>query len=515
MTLSKSKIFLIFCIAFIIGIFLGGYINYETMAVLAMVFIILGTVWWPASTRGDDKAQDESTRGGSNKLVLVLSIAGVIMLLGSLRFILDYKQNDLAQFYGKTEKVTGIISEEPDERVDKTYLTLGNLEINHQKLHSKILLTVSQYSEYEYGQKLNFETSIDEPKEYPDFSYKNYLSRFGIDAVGYKPKIEIVQGNFGFKPKLYILRFKKIFVERLAQTLPEPQNAFLGGLLLGAKHAIPQTLTDEFNRTSTSHIVAVSGFNITIIAAAIDWLLMWLGLRKRLSFILALLGILMFVIMTGATASVVRAGIMGSLLLIAINIGRVNVVANSLAFTAVVMLGLNPQILTFDVGFQLSFAALLGIVYIVPLADPYFLWIPDFLRQILLATIAAQIFTLPILMFNFGQLSLVGLIANILVLPVVPITMLFGFLTGITALIWNKLAIPFSAITWLLLTYILRVIGFFSALSFAAVNWHISIWAVMIYYLIVISIILVLYNQELVIELWNTWKTKPKPSSSF
>jgi competence protein ComEC len=304
-------------------------------------------------------------------------------------------------------------------------------------------------------------------------------------------------------------------VERLAQTLPEPQNAFLGGLLLGAKHAIPQTLTDEFNRTSTSHIVAVSGFNITIIAAAIDWLLMWLGLRKRLSFILALLGILMFVIMTGATASVVRAGIMGSLLLIAINIGRVNVVANSLAFTAVVMLGLNPQILTFDVGFQLSFAALLGIVYIVPLADPYFLWIPDFLRQILLATIAAQIFTLPILMFNFGQLSLVGLIANILVLPVVPITMLFGFLTGITALIWNKLAIPFSAITWLLLTYILRVIGFFSALSFAAVNWHISIWAVMIYYLIVISIILVLYNQELVIELWNTWKTKPKPSSSF
>lgn len=487
MTLSKSKIFLIFCLAFIAGVFVGNYTNYETMAVAAMVFIIVATIGW------------------KSRLALVIGVAGLILLAGAARFKADYAQNDLSQFYGQKVQVVGVISEEPDERSDKTNLTLSQLSINEKPIHSKLLVSVKPYPQYEYGEHLSLQGKILEPKEYPDFSYKNYLSRFGIDAIVYLPKITAAPGNFGNPIKLGILRFKKVFVGNLAKILPEPQNSFLGGLLLGARHSIPQELTDQFNRTGTSHIVAVSGYNITIIAAAIDWLLQWFGLRKRLSFILAVLAILVFVIMTGATASVVRAGIMGTLLLVALNIGRMNVVANSLAFTAVAMLLFNPQILAFDVGFQLSFAALLGIVYIVPLIDRYFLWLPKFFREYFLATLSAQVFTLPILMFNFGQLSLVAIIANILVLPAVPITMLFGFLTGLAALIWTKLALPFTAITWLLLTYITKVIGFFSSLSFASLSLHINILGMSLYYL---SLILILFYFYL-------WKPRRKTSSSI
>jgi competence protein ComEC len=476
--MSKSKIFLIFCIAFIIGVFAGRFINYTIMAIVAMIFIMVGTVWW------------------YNKSVLIFAIASVIILAGAVRFKTDYAQNDLAQFYGQKAQVVGIISIEPDVRQDKIYLTLSHLSVNQHPVRSNLLLTVGPYSHYEYGQKLQFESKIAEPKEYPDFSYKNYLSRFGIDAVAYMPKIDLIPGNFGNPIMAGILKIKGKFVDALGKVLREPQNAFLGGLLLGAKHTIPQTLTDKFNRTGTSHIVAISGYNITIIAVAITGILQWLGVRKRISFGASVLVIILFVIMTGATASAVRAGIMGVLLLLALNVGRVSVAANSLAFTASAMLVINPQILAFDAGFQLSFAAILGIVYLAPLLEPYFLWLPGILRQYFLATLSAQIFTLPILLYNFGQLSIVALLPNLLVLPFVPIAMLTGFLTGVAGLIWIKLSIPFALISWGLLTYILGVIEFFANLKFAAIPLTINFYGLAAYYTILLAVITIYHYRD-------------------
>jgi competence protein ComEC len=488
MQLSKSKIFLIFCVAFIVGVFFGPVINYETVAVLAMVFIIIATLNW------------------GKRPALVIGLAGLIMLTGAVRFKLDYSQNDLAQFYGQKISATGVVVEEPDLRPDKTYLTVGHLIINNVAIHSKILMTVQRFPQYQYGQKLNFEAKIIEAKEFPDFSYKDYLSRFGIDAVAYYPMITLVSGNFGNPVKLGILQLKQKFVENINQTLSEPQASFLGGLLLGAKHSIPQELINAFNATSTSHIIAVSGYNITIIAESINWLLQWLGLRKRFSFFLSLLGIGIFVVMTGASASVLRAGIMGALLLVALNIGRVYAVTNALTFTAVVMLVVNPQILNFDVGFQLSFAALLGLVYFMPLIEPYFLWVPKFIRVYLLATISAQAFTLPILLSNFGLLSLIAIPVNMAVLIAVPITMLFGFLTGFIGFIWIKLALPVAVIAWVLLTYIIKVVEFAASLPFAAVQVKFNIFWVIGYYLILFIIFLLFNYPQL------RWRLKPKNS---
>lgn len=450
------------------------------MAVLAMIFIIAGTIFWP------------------NKAVFIYSIAGVIFLFGAWRFIVDFRQNDLAPFYGQNVQVTAVITGEPDVRSDKIYLTLGQGVIGSQKLNSKILATVPLFPQYQYGQKVEFQAKLQEPKDFPDFSYKNYLSRFGVNAVVYYPKIKVT-GFAGNKIKNLILLIKQKFVMSTDLILPEPQASFLGGLLLGTRRAIPQDILDKFSATGTSHMVAISGYNITIIANAMYWL--FSGLRKRLAFSLSVLGIIMFVIMTGATASVIRAGIMGGLVLLALNIGRVYAVGNALAFTAAVMLVFNPQILVFDTGFQLSFAALLGIIYFVPVLEYYFTRLPNWISRYLLPTLAAQIFTLPILLLNFGLLSVVAPLTNVLTLPLVPITMLFGFLAGLAGLVWTTLALPFAGMAWLFLTYILKIVDLTSRLPFASKTVHFSFFSLLIYYL-VIALILFHY----------TWKLKLKNS---
>ena len=195
--MPRSKIFLIFCIAFIVGVFFGRFINYQIMAILAMIFVIVGSI------------------GFRNPTIVILSIAGVIVLLGSLRFITDYRQNDLQQYYEQELTGQGVIVEEPDVRSDKTFLTIGKLEFDNQQLESKILLRVGRFPEYEYGQQINFQGKILEPQEFEDFSYKNYLSRYGIDAVMYSPDISQVENGHGNPVKAFLIQIKEKFTRRL------------------------------------------------------------------------------------------------------------------------------------------------------------------------------------------------------------------------------------------------------------------------------------------------------------
>ena len=488
MVLSKSTIFLVFCLSFILGVFIGRFINSSLMAISAMFFVVVATIGW------------------KNKLAVVVGLAGLVSIFGAWRFQATYTQNDLSQFYGQKVSGSGIILAEPDERLDKTYLTVGGLEIENQKLSSKLLLSVGLFPEYEYGQKLNFEAKIQEPKDFDGFSYKNYLSRFGIDAVAYQPKIQIENNNSGSWVMSKLLKLKERFIQNLNLSLPEPHSSFMGGLLLGAKRSIPQEILDQFAATGTSHIVAISGYNITVIAAGVAWALQQAGWRKKYSFLLAVVAIIGFVFMTGASSAVVRAGVMGILLLVALNIGRIYNVNNALAFSAMLMVFINPQVLHFDIGFQLSFAALLGLVYFTPMIEPYFWWMPGILQPFLLATLSAQVFTLPILLFYFGAISLIAPIINVLVLLAVPPAMFAGFLTGLLGFVWIKLAFPAAVASWLFLSYILKAVELGSSLPFASVNFTINFYAVVAYYLGLGLILNRYYKKEE--EIW-----KPKPNN--
>ena len=197
---------------------------------------------------------------------------------------------------------------------------------------------------------------------------------------------------------------------------------------------------------------------------------------------------------------------MGILLLVALNIGRIYNVNNALAFSAMLMVFINPQVLHFDIGFQLSFAALLGLVYFTPMIEPYFWWMPGILQPFLLATLSAQVFTLPILLFYFGAISLIAPIINVLVLLAVPPAMFAGFLTGLLGFVWIKLAFPAAVASWLFLSYILKAVELGSSLPFASVNFTINFYAVVAYYLGLGLILNRYYKKEE--EIW-----KPKPNN--
>jgi len=470
--LSKSKIFLIFCLSFIAGVWLGKYVNLEIMAIAAIFFVAAVTVWW------------------QSRPVKIIGFGGLILILGMARIYFSLDENHLSQYYSQSLEVSGTIVEEPDMRSDKAYLTVGKLQVGGQTVESKLLVTVARFPEYQYGDRIKFIKKIEEPRDAEvkgEFSYKNYLAKSGIEAVVYYPQIEIIESRQGSPIKAGLLVFKQKFVREISEILPEPHNSFLAGLLVGLRRGIPEDLLKNFNITGTTHIIALSGFNITIIATFIDGLLLY-WFKRRISFALSVVAIGLFVVMAGAGASVVRAAIMGILGMLALNIGRLKAINNAMAFTGAAMIALNPKILHFDVGFQLSFLALMGLVFLSPRIEPGFKWLWKYLRQFAVATLAAQIAVLPLLLLNFDRLSLIAPLTNVLVLPVIPLAMLFGFLAGLAALIWPILAYPFAYTAWAMLEYVIRIAEWTAQIPLASVNYeNFGVWMLVSYYILLLG----------------------------
>jgi competence protein ComEC len=193
-------------------------------------------------------------------------------------------------------------------------------------------------------------------------------------------------------------------------------------------------------------------------------------LRMRWRLLIGGLSIIAFAIMTGGSATVVRASIMALLVLFAQLIRRDYSVTRALLLAGLLMVFVNPKILVFDLSFQLSFLATVGLIYVSPIIERYLLFIPDKfgIRTVVTATLATQIFVLPFLLYAMGNFSSVALIVNLLVLPFIPLTMLLGFLTGLVGLISSNLAIPLAFLAHYLLYYELHIAKFFGELPFAS-----------------------------------------------
>ena len=237
------------------------------------------------------------------------------------------------------------------------------------------------------------------------------------------------------------------------------------GILIGARSTISPELQMAFQRTGTSHLVALSGFNITIIAIAISWMLSGFHLSSRAKLMISAASVTLFVLLVGGGASVVRAAIMGILALIARERGRIYEMTNALLFAAIVMILINPYLLRFDLSFQLSFLATLGIIIMPPKLESWLLWSAkeSGIAEILYATLGAELFVFPLILWQFGRVSLIGPLANLLVLPLIPFTMLLGFLVGVLGMIAPSLAYILAWVGHLLTSYELGVIKLLSA----------------------------------------------------
>ena len=201
--------------------------------------------------------------------------------------------------------------------------------------------------------------------------------------------------------------------------------------------------------------------------------------------------------MTGASATIVRASIMALLVMLARVTGRTNQIIRTLFLAGFFMLIHNPNILVFDPSFQLSFMATFGLIVLSPKIEKYFLFIPEKfdLRGSLVAVISTQIFVLPLILYMMGDFSIVAIPVNLLVLMFIPITMLFGFLTGVLGFINFFLAMPFAFLTYFLLDYELRIVEFFASFPFASL--HISYFpAILMFFIYFLYFVLLFYFQH-------------------
>lgn len=328
-----------------------------------------------------------------------------------------------------------------------------------------------------YGETVRIMGKL-EPAEHD--GYGASLRSRGIQATMYGPRIEMLKeaplSAFG------TLTFIRESIEgRIRQLFPEPEASLAVGLLTGTRASFPDALTENLRTSGLTHIVAISGSNVAIVLVMMESLLFWLPRRWRL--LPLLVGIALFVIFTGASASVVRAGIMGGLSVLALHAGRVGQARRTIAWTGGLMLLWNPLLLTNDLGFQLSFLSVLGILEVSPHLELLLKRVPNILglRESIALTLASQAMAAPWIAYALGNLSLVALPANLLAAPLIPWSMLFGFLAFLCSFI--GLGLPVAFIAAIPLALIIAVAEVSAALPYAAIDGLvIPAWTLLPYY---------------------------------
>src|SRR3989339_1224585 len=404
---------------------------------------------------------------------------------------------------GQTASLRGIVPDEPDRRPLLTKYTLAAetlTESGSQRLipvDGRVLVTDKVgWPAMEYGDEIIAQGRLTLPGTINGFHYDRYLSIAGITAVMTQADVErtgISGGNPLFRT---LFAIKERFEARLNRLLFEPHASLAAGLLTGSRRGIPEHLSESFMRSGLTHIVAISGFNITIVITLILGMLFWLPLRWRL--LPAALSICAFTVFVGASASVVRAAIMGVLGLFALTAGRRSDVRLAILWTAFVMLIINPRHLWYDASFQLSFAAVIGLSELSPLLKPFLIRVPNMLgmREALEATLAAQLSAMPLGILLFGNLSLISPIANILVAPAIPLAMLITTLAAVASFVSFPLGQLLAYGSWAVLQWIILVATGLAHLPFASLHFEQASIPVIVAYYIALACVTIWYQKN-------------------
>lgn len=327
--------------------------------------------------------------------------------------------------------------------------------------------------------------------------FKEEISRHAVTILSLTLFIVIYllrlqQGGWDIKLDLFP-QMRQMLDQRIAQLLPTPQAELLSGILLGNKKDLPYYLKLALRDSSTLHIVVVSGQNLTMLSML---LLSLSGLiKRRNAIVLSLAAIALYTLITGAQIPVLRAATMAILSSLAQIFGRQRDGVWVLILTAGTMLLIDPFWIK-DISFQLSFLATFGVIVVAPVLKRYLYLLPQFLSQDLAITTGAQLMVMPIIIQNFHQLSLVGIITNLLVVWTVPIIMILGGIMLAVSFIWSGLAWIIGLVASALLTYFIYIVQFFASLPFAWEYVGEQVWIVWVGYYLVLAGILLAFNRR-------------------
>ena len=460
--MRRSYIVQLSCFGAAAGMVAGSYISFGYLGLAASVVAVLSF----------------TTRRGAAGIIF-----GIAVILGGLRWqqAAAIGPRDVSRLASGTPRiVSGVIVEEPELLGETQRVVLGDVLVDDQQVEGRVRASLNRYPTYHYGQQLRLTCGLMPAEQSPGVAS---LRRRNIGALCGRPTNVHAAAGSGNGVKGSLLQLRSTLQASADASLPEPQSSLLAGILWGARTGLPSSVQNDFKVAGMSHQVAVSGFNTSIIAAALGATLFRLGLRRGAVALLSGIGIAAFAVLSGGSAAVVRAAAMSSAVLAARAVGRPAAAGYILIVVATGMALYNPW-LVYDVGFQLSLAATAGLVYLGSVISPYLGWLPERfgLRENMATTLAATLSTLPITVAHFGQFSIVGLLANAVTLPLLSFTMAVGGLTIGLDLVHPLLGAAVGLIAWLPLSYLLGVAHLAALVPGAAViTQPLGWWAVFFY----------------------------------
>jgi len=464
--------------SFILGIFLGSLFPI-VLPTTVLLFVLLGLFTIVVLFR-------------SEPIVVKLGTCVLLLFVGIWRYqsAQPKKISEWAQALNDGSEVTlnGQIVADPERVGEVRRLEIGSLRLEDgTTLKGKVLVRTHRYPEYNYGDEIEVIGILETPPEFEDFSYRDYLETRGIYSLMNRPEIRWLSSDNGSRAYAALLNFRHRLEEKISQILPEPESSLLAGVVLGVKRNLPEDFYEALQKSGTLHVIVVSGTNITYVIAVLAPVSGLLARPMRIVF--TIFGIFGYALMVGGGAAVWRATLMGLVTLIALVFGRRRLAQEALFLSAAVLLLANPMGL-WQVGFQLSFAATAGIIFLQDLIDQRLQVFPHLIRKGLVTTLAAQVAVLPIISYNFQTLSIISPLSNLLTFALVPVITISGAVVAFAALTCPPLGKLFAPLVFVPAKLFVTIVKLSAQIPFAQIavtKIPVLIWAG--YYLVLALIV--------------------------
>jgi len=417
---------------------------------------------------------------GQNKKTKMVFAAAAILFFGAFYFGFRFEKipGTIVNFAEEEQTLIGVVSDAPTIKKDRVIYDVKALyvkkEEGYRRITGKVRLSSileDERPQFFYGDVIEFSGKLKLPqgRRNPNgFDFRAYLLQKGISTTMFSREIEII-GKSRTNPFIaaaFYLRERLIaFYEKY---LPLNLSSLIVGVTLGIKDNIPGETIKAIKNSGVAHALAVSGLHTGIIYAVLEFAFYRLGISRKLSFVIESIVIIFYSFLAGLSPSVIRASIMIMVFMLSKVVGRENDSLNSLCFSAVFLLLINPLTL-FSVSFQLSYAAVTGIILFYDPIKKLLKPLPKCLNESIAVMVSAQLVVAPVLAYYFYNISLVGFITNLLVVPLVSLILISGLISGITGLIFEPLGALFVKCPGFLLDIVERIVFTSSKLPFATI----------------------------------------------
>jgi competence protein ComEC len=460
--------------AWVLGIFIGSRFHLPAVLMLCGLLPVPAAFYWSKYR---------------SKLVLLAFCLVLFFAAASYFSFRDYHEPPLSRFNGRAMvEIQGIVETPTEPKNNLSQIELAAREITLEgttvKTSGTLLVFLPLYPEYQHGDLLKIKGRLAAPPDFQDFDYQAYLAGKGIFSIMLYPSVEVIKSEEGIKPLSWIYSLRLRLARSLSAALPEPQAGLAQGILLGIRSSIPDTLKNNLAVTGTTHLLAISGMNLTIVAGVLITAGLWLFGRRHYIYVwLALFVIWFYALLTGMQPPVIRSAIMASIFLLAELSGRQKYLLAALIFSAAIMTAVTPRVL-WEVSFQLSFLAMVGLTFWAPplqtlakkgitrvMGDTNPLSsLAGVVSDSLCITLGAIIGVWPVIAYNFGTFSIIGPLSTLLIAPALSPIILTTALTALAGLISPPAAQVIGWTAWVFLSYMLWMVNACAVPALASFN---------------------------------------------